>query len=81
MREKSVDSGASRRGRAKTLELPSVKPIASPTPEKGGFLMVAKCEHDGDCGIQRDIYSMLGDWRYPNCRKYCDLHPEEEASS
>lgn len=31
------------------------------------------CEHDGNCGIQQDIKMMLGDWRYPKCRRICDM--------
>jgi len=29
------------------------------------------CKHDGDCGIQRDIRLMLGDFRFPQCKEYC----------
>jgi len=37
---------------------------------------MSACGHDGDCGIQRDIRMLLGDWRYPKCLRYCVIKGE-----
>lgn len=37
--------------------------------QRGGKM---SCKHDGNCGVQHDIYLMLGDWRFPKCKVFCD---------